>query len=216
MVSHDLKARLRSIAGYGRELKRDHRDRLSNRAAHCVDAIVSATRNLDRLIEDLLGYSRLDAERPTETDVDLADVVNGILEDSRAAIAAHETQISLDLAVAHVRTWKRGLTQILTNLIDNAIKFSKDSKPPRVRVTSEAHADAVHLVVSDNGIGFDMAHRERIFGLFTRLVSPDQFDGTGAGLAIVRKVAERIGARVHAESHSGTGATFVVELPAPA
>ena len=75
------------------------------------------------------------------------------------------------------------------------------------------HQDAVHIVVADNGIGFDMDHRERIFGLFHRLVTPDQFDGTGAGLAIVKKIAERIGARVSAESGPGGGATFVVELP---
>ena len=213
MVSHDLKAPLRGIAGYARELDREHRDGLSDRAAHCVDAIVSATQNLDRLIEDLLQYSRLDAETATETHVDLVDVVNAIVEDSRAAIAAHGTQLSLDLAVTHLRTWKRGLTQILTNLMDNAIKFSRDSRPPRVRVTSETHQDAVHIVVADNGIGFDVDHRERIFGLFHRLVSPDQFEGTGAGLAIVRKIAERIGARVSAESSPGRGATFVVELP---
>jgi signal transduction histidine kinase len=97
--------------------------------------------------------------------------------------------------------------------MDNAIKFSRDSHPPRVRVTSETHPDGVHIVVADNGIGFDVDHRERIFGLFHRLVSPDQFEGTGAGLAIVRKIAERIGARVSAESSPGRGATFVVELP---
>jgi PAS domain S-box-containing protein len=213
MVSHDLKAPLRGIAGYGRELEREHRGRLGDRGAHCVDAIVAATQNLDRLIEDLLDYSRLDAETATATDVDLIDVVNAIVEDCRAAIAAHGTQISLDLPVTHLRTWKRGLTQILTNLMDNAIKFSRDSRPPRIRVASEAHPDAVHLVVADNGIGFDMDHRERIFGLFNRLVSADQFDGTGAGLAIVKKIAERVGARVHAESSLGGGATFVVELP---
>jgi PAS domain S-box-containing protein len=213
MVSHDLKAPLRSVAGYARELDREHRDRLSDRAARCVDAIVAATQNLDRLIEDLLHYSQLDAETATGTDVDLVDVVNAIVEDCHAAIAAHGTQISLDLGVTHLRTWKRGLTQILANLMDNAIKFSRDSHPPRVRVTSETHQDAVHIVVADNGIGFDMDHRERIFGLFHRLVPADQFDGTGAGLAIVKKIAERIGGRVSAESSPGRGATFVVELP---
>jgi signal transduction histidine kinase len=213
MVSHDLKAPLRGIAGYARELDREHRHRLDDRATRCVDAIVSATQNLDRLIEDLLQYSRLDAETATDTEVDLVDLVRGILEDCRAAIAAHGTEIALDLGVTQVRTWKRGLTQILTNLLDNAIKFSRDSQPPRVRVTSETHEQAVRLVVADNGIGFDMEHRERIFGLFNRLVSVDAFDGTGAGLAIVKKIAERIGARVSAESSPGHGATFVVELP---
>jgi signal transduction histidine kinase len=214
MVSHDLKAPLRGISGYARELERQHRDRLDERAAHCVDAIVGATQNLDRRIEDLLHYSRLDAETPTETDVDVVGLVDDILADHRAAIATHGTEVSIDLAVPQVRTWKRGLRQVLANLIDNAIKFSKGSQPPRVRISSEGAADSVRIVVVDNGIGFDMAHRERIFGLFNRPVGREQFDGTGAGLAIVRKVAERMGARVSANSVAEAGATFVFDLPA--
>ena len=213
MVSHDLKAPLRSISGYARELERQHRAQLDERAAYCVDAIVGATQNLDRLIEDLLQYSRLDAEMPTDTDVDVAALVEELLADHRAEIAAHGTQVAVDLAVSRLRTWRRGLRQILTNLIDNAVKFSQGSQPPRVRISSEQAADGIRILVADNGIGFDIAHRERIFGLFNRLVGREQFDGTGAGLAIVRKVAERMGARVSADSVAGAGATFTIDLP---
>jgi light-regulated signal transduction histidine kinase (bacteriophytochrome) len=213
MVSHDLKAPLRGIAGYARELATRHRAGLSERASRCVDEIVSGTHNLDRLIEDLLHYSRWDAETPTATDVDLAAVVGRVLKDCEASIGACHTEVTVDLAVTTLRTWERGLTQILANLIDNAVKFSRDASPPGVRISSADTGTAVIIEVSDNGIGFDMAQHDRMFGLFTRLASSNAFEGTGAGLAIVKKIAEKIGARVRAESTAGTGARLIVELP---
>jgi PAS domain S-box-containing protein len=213
MVSHDLKAPLRSMAGYARELSGEHRAGLDERAVRCVDEIVAGTERLDRLIEDLLHYSRLDAETPTATDVDLAQMVESVVAERRSVIGAHGTQISIALDVTHLRTWERGVTQIFTNLIDNAIKFSRNATPPRIEISTGGTMDHVRIIVADNGIGFDMKHRDRIFGLFSRLVGADEFEGTGAGLAIVNKIAEKIGARVWAESTPGAGARFVVEVP---
>ena len=213
MVSHDLKAPLRGIAGYGRELSREHRAGLSPRATRCVDEIVRGVQSLDRLIEDLLDYSRLDAETPTAARVNLAQVVARILNEREGVIAARGTEVSVDLAVTTVETWERGLTQLLTNLIDNALKFSTDATPPRVRITSEDAGDVVRICVADNGIGFDMKHHDRLFGLFQRLVTQEQFEGTGAGLAIVKKVAEKVGAEVRGEATPGAGATFIVDFP---
>lgn len=103
--------------------------------------------------------------------------------------------------------------QILTNLIDNAFKYSRHATPPRVQVTSSPVAGGARLAVSDNGIGFDMKYHDRVFGLFNRLVRQEDFEGTGAGLAIVKKVVEKMGGTVWAESSPGSGATFFVELP---
>jgi PAS domain S-box-containing protein len=213
MVSHDLKAPLRSIAGYARELSGQHAASLGERATRCVGEIVQATQNLDRLIEDLLRYSKLDAEAATTSEVNLAEMIDSILRDRRSLIRAQGTEISVELSANRLRTWDRGLMQALTNLIDNALKFSKDASPPRVRITSEETPDAIRIAVSDNGIGFDMRHHERIFGLFSRL-GHERFEGTGAGLAIVKKIVEKIGASVRATSAPGEGATFVLELPA--
>jgi PAS domain S-box-containing protein len=213
MVSHDLKAPLRSVSGYAHELARQHRQQLNERAAHCVDEIVAGAQELDALIEDLLHYARLDAETPKTTDVDLAEIVESILRDRRALIRTHRAQVSIELGIERLHTWERGLAVALTNVIDNALKFSRDASPPRILVRSEPCASGVRITVADNGIGFDVRHRDRIFGLFQRLVSSEQFEGTGAGLAIVKRVVEKIGGRVSAESTAGAGATFVLDLP---
>jgi PAS domain S-box-containing protein len=213
-VSHDLKAPLRGIAGYAQELHRRHAAGLDDRARLCLDRILGAARNLDRLIEDLLHYSRLDAETPTPIDVDLGGVLEAILGDRRLMILEHQAEIGVDLAAATARVWERGLTQALTNLIDNALKYSRDAAPPRLQIRSMPVDGGVRLAVSDNGIGFDMRYHDSMFGLFNRLVRQEDYEGTGAGLAIVRKVVEKMGGRVWAESSPGCGATFLIELPA--
>jgi PAS domain S-box-containing protein len=212
-VSHDLKAPLRGIAGYAQELNRRHRAGLDERALLCIDRILAATRNLDRLIEDLLRYSRLDAETPTPSEVDLAALIGAILDDCRLVIVERQADVALDLAATRVRAWERGLSQVMANLIDNALKYSDPARPPLIRIASRAEGSAIHIAVTDNGIGFDMRYHDRIFGLFNRLVRQEDFDGTGAGLAIVRKVLEKMGGRIRAESRPGTGSTFFVELP---
>jgi PAS domain S-box-containing protein len=212
-VSHDLKAPLRGIAGYAQELDRRHRAGLDERALWCLKQILTATHNLDRLIEDLLHYSRLDAETPTRTDVDLAPMLEAILKDRNPVIVEQRAEVTVSLAVTRVRTWERGLVQTLTNLIDNALKYTRHAKPPRVYITSEPLSDAVRITVADNGIGFDMKYHDRIFGLFSRLVRQEDFEGTGAGLAIVKKVTEKMSGTIRADSVPGSGATFCVELP---
>ena len=102
----------------------------------------------------------------------------------------------------------------LTNLIDNALKYSRDAQPPRLRVTSEEQGGAVRITIVDNGIGFDMKYHDRIFGLFNRLVRQEEFEGTGAGLAIAKKLVEKMKGRIWAESAPGAGAAFHLELAA--
>ena len=212
-VSHDLKAPLRGIDGYARELDRRHRQGLSERALFCLTQILTATRNLDRLIEDLLHYSRLDAETSTGARVNLAEMVESILRDRKPVILERNVDVAVNLSSASVHTWERGLFQVLTNLIDNALKYSRNAKSPRIEITSQELADDFRIIISDNGIGFDMKYHDRIFGLFNRLVRQEEFDGTGAGLAIAKKVVEKLGGRIWAESELGSGAKFFVEVP---
>jgi len=212
-VSHDLKAPLRGIAGYAQELERHHKTGLAERALFCIMQIITATRNLDRLIDDLLQYSRLDAEAPSLADVNLRGLVEAILKDRSLVIAEQHIEVTVDIPFTTLWTWERGLVQVLTNVIDNALKYSRDAGPPRLGIRAEALGNAWRLVVSDNGIGFDMKYHDRIFGLFNRLVRTDEFEGTGAGLAIVKKVVEKLGGTIRAESAPGQGATFIVELP---
>ena len=213
-VSHDLKAPLRGIAGYAQELDRRHRQGLGDRALFCLDQILAATRNLDQLIEDLLHYARLDAETSTNTDVDLGAVVQALLNERRPVIIEQAAEVTVNLAAGTIHTWERGIGQVVTNLIDNALKYSRHARPPMIRIASEKVDDTWRISVADNGVGFDMKYHDRIFGLFNRLVREEEFEGTGAGLAIVKKLVGKLGGRIRAESESGKGATFVVELPA--
>lgn len=212
-MSHDLKAPLRGISGYASELQRRHAAGLDERGRFCVDRILTATHNLNRLIDDLLQYSRVDTEVATRSDINLGKMIDIILRELRPAIVEWRAEVEVDLAAETLTGWERGLRQVLTNLIDNALKYSRAARPPRVRITSVRIADGVRISVSDNGIGFDMRQRERIFGLFNRLVPDEQFEGTGAGLAIVKKLVHRMGGRVAVESRPGAGATFAIELP---
>lgn len=214
-VSHDLKAPLRGIVGYAQEIERKHIEPLGERGRFCVSQILVAGRNLDRLIDDLLRYSRLDAESLVITTVNVDALVRSIVKDRRLLIDELHADVSVEIGFESASTWERGLHQVLTNLIDNALKYSRGSKPPRVSISAEAHAGGWRIQVADNGIGFDMKYHDRIFGLFNRLAQATEFEGTGAGLAIVRKLLDRQGGTVHAESTPGAGATFIVELPRP-
>jgi signal transduction histidine kinase len=212
-VAHDLKAPLRGIAGYAQELERKHKAGLGERALFCLAQIVSASSNLDRLIEELLRFARLDAEAPSLTDVDLPGLIAAILNERSATVAENRAEVTLDIPIRTVRTWERGLAQVIANLVDNALKYSRKANPPRIGIRAEQAGSGWRLVVSDNGIGFDMAHHDRIYGLFTRLVRADEFEGTGAGLAIVKKILDKLGGSIRAESQPGQGAVFQVELP---
>ena len=214
-VSHDLKAPLRGISGYAQELERRHRAGLSERGLFCVRQVLTATRNLDHLIEDLLHYSRLDSETPGGSDLDLGVVIDALLNDRKGVIAERSVEVEVDLRIKSIHTWERGLVQAIANLIDNALKYSRDAKPPRVTIASVQVGDEFLLTVSDNGIGFDMKYHDRIFGLFNRLVRQEDFDGTGLGLAIVKKVVEKLGGRTWAQSQPNVGSRFCLQLPNP-
>ncbi len=214
-VAHDLTAPLRGITGYTQELERKHNAGMGERARFCLSQILTATRNLDHLIEDLLHYSRLDAAPPVLAPVSLPHLVAALLKDRALTIDEQRVEVTLALAVTLLPTWESGLTKVLSNLIDNALKYSRHAQPPQLSIAAEQTATGWHITVRDNGIGFDMRYHDRIYGLFNRLVRAEDFEGTGAGLAIVKKVLEKLGGRVWAESQPGQGATFHVELPGP-
>jgi signal transduction histidine kinase len=212
-VSHDLKAPLRGISGYAQEIQRRHQSGLSERGVFCIQQILTATANLDHLIEDLLKYSRVDAEATTPTAFSLPAMVATLLRDRARTVTERGIEVVTDLKVSTIYDWERCVAQILTNLIDNAIKYSRDAQPPHILIAAEERPASYFLMVRDNGIGFDMKYHDRIFGLFNRLVRQSEFEGTGAGLAIVKKLLDRRGGKIWAESKPDEGATFYVELP---
>ncbi len=212
-VSHDLKAPLRGITGYAQELLRKHQSGMEERAVFCLTQINAAANNLDQLIEDLLQYSRLDADQSTPAEFQLDALVHRLLQDRSFTLTEQGTELTVQVPAITLQMWEGGLSQVLSNLINNAIKFSRQATPPQVTISAEVVNNRCLIQVSDNGIGFDMKYRERIFGLFNRLVRPTEFEGTGAGLAIVKKVLDKLGGRIEVSSTPDQGSTFTVDVP---
>jgi signal transduction histidine kinase len=211
-VAHDLRAPLRGIAGYASEL--DAQAHLvDSRGQYCINQISTAAQNLERLIGDTLDYAQLDAETPSLSTIVFPALVASLLQQRAPEIRQHGTIVDTHFGVVTVRSWERGVAQIVGNLLDNAIKYSRNARPPRLRIETAQTPLTWRLAIYDNGIGFDMKYHDRIFGLFQRLVTSDEFEGTGAGLAIVRKITDRLGGTVRAEGKPGGGATFLIELP---
>ncbi len=214
-VAHDLKAPLRGISGYAEELDRKHQAAMTERALFCLSQIKVAAHHLDHLIDDLLNFARLDAAAPSFAELNLRHLIDAILADRSLAIKEHGAEVTVEIPFMTLCSWESGLLQVLANLIDNALKFSRQARPPRIAIRAEEVATGWRLSVSDNGVGFDMKYHERIFGLFNRLVPAEDFEGTGAGLAIVKKVLDKLGGSISVESQPGHGAAFHVELPNP-
>jgi hypothetical protein len=211
-VSHDLRAPLRGIVGYAHELEL-HRPYSDEQSRRYLTEIATAAQTLEQLIEDSLTYAKLDAETPVFEMIDLPVFMAALLQQRAARIREYNAEVVTHFAVTKIVGWERGLGQVLGNILDNALKYSRDSRPPRIRFESAETSMTWRLLVCDNGIGFNMRHHDRIFSLFRRLVSANEFEGTGAGLAIVRKIIDRLGGSIQAEARPGSGATFLIELP---
>jgi len=212
-ISHDLRAPLRSMQGFAAALLEECGQQLNQDGKDYAQRIVNSASYMDKLLHDLLEYSRLTQSElelvPMNPETALDRVVTSVGQEIQEKKAELEIQKPLASVVAHPPT----LLHILTNLIDNAMKFVKPGAAPKIRIWSEDKNGVVRLWVEDNGIGIAPAHQRQIFGLFQRLHTRDKYSGTGVGLAIVRKGAERMGGCVGVESQPGEGSRFWLELP---
>ncbi len=213
-VSHDLRAPLRAIVGFAGILQRRHGEKLDEKGRHFVDNIVTAGESMGVLIEDLLGYSRLGRGVVRAAPVPLATIVErlGITFETRIAAAGATWEVAEPLATPVGDPTL--LEQILTNLMANALTYHRPGVAPCVRLATTCRDHRVTLAVTDNGIGIPPEYRERIFEVFARLHTDEEYPGTGVGLAVVRKAARLMGGEVTVESTVGVGSTFSVELPA--
>jgi signal transduction histidine kinase len=169
---------------------------------------------MDALIQDLLAYSRLVRADIRLDAVSLETVVDEACGALELELKERGGEIAVDRPLARVMGHRAVLGQIVTNLLGNAVKFTRPGTTPRVHVRSERDGGLVRLWVEDNGIGIEPQHRERIFRAFERLHGAQQYPGTGIGLAIVQKGATRLGGRTGVESEPGAGSRFWVELVA--
>ncbi|WP_291995011.1 PAS domain S-box protein [Candidatus Accumulibacter sp. ACC003] len=212
-VSHDLKAPLRGIDGYSQLLLESYHTLLDAEGRLFLDNVRKGVAQMSRLIEDLLTYSRMERHSVHRQTLDLSQQVTLVLDDRRADIEASGTIVKVELHGLSAHGDPEGLTMILRNLVDNALKFARHSQPPTLTISANQTEQSVVLAFSDNGIGFDMQFHDRIFEIFQRLQRAEDYSGTGVGLAIVDKAAQRMGGRTWGESAPGHGATFYLELP---
>ena len=217
-VSHDLRAPLRHIAGFGDKLGRHLGDGADDKTRHYLDVMVSSARRMSALIDDLLVYSRLGRSALRLQTVDMQSLVSETraMLDANNAAEAPEHSIHWRIAPLPVVVGDENmLRQVWLNLLGNAVKYSRGSEPARIEIEYRRGDDeAHHFTVRDNGAGFDMQYAGKLFGVFQRLHSPSEFPGTGIGLASVRRVLARHGGRIQAEAEPGKGATFHFTLPA--
>jgi PAS domain S-box-containing protein len=211
-VSHDLRAPLRAIHGFARILLEDERSRLSGEGRMLLDRIVHNAARMDGLIDDILAYSSSSRREIEPSEVDLGALARQAVSDLGANHPNAEIEIG---PLPVVRGDPTMLGQIMQNLIGNALKFSAKRERPRIGIGTREDAGEQVFFVRDNGTGFDMAHADRLFGIFQRLHGENQFPGTGVGLAIVKRLVERHGGRIWAEAEPDRGATFNFTLPGP-
>lgn len=211
-LSHDLRAPLRAIKGFTEIVLADHGDKIGEDADYLRRVMTAASR-MERLIQEVLAFSRVSRHQLSVVAIDIAKVVRDLVHE-RPEFHAPRAQIEVSGPMLPVLGDMASVTQCLSNLLGNAVKFVDRGVTPHVRVTTERRGEFVRVNVTDNGIGIDEQSQKRLFTVFQRLATNAVYEGTGLGLAIVRKAAERMGGGVGVLSSPGRGSTFWVELPA--
>ena len=210
-MSHDLKAPLRAIKAFSTFLVEDYGSKLDENAQEYLKRIVNAVNNMDELIEDLLLLSRVGRKFMEVEEVDLNGLIKEILVDIEPTINRRKGKVTYanlpKLRIQHV--W---LKQLFMNLIDNGLKFNK-SETPTVEISCVEKGDMYQFQVKDNGIGIDKKYHDRIFSIFERLHTREEYEGTGIGLTTCKKIVQQFGGRIWVEGEEGKGSTFVFTIP---
>ena len=212
-VSHDLRAPLRAIQGFAQVLLEDYESLFDDMGREYLNRLITAAGHLDTLILDLLAYSRLGRTQIQLGQVDLATVVQGILQELESELQEKQAQVIIKTTLPLVKSQQSILKSIITNLITNAVKFVHPSIRAVVQIWAEERGKYVRLWVEDNGIGIAPEHQERIFRVFERLHGVESYVGTGIGLAIVKRGVESIDGSVGVFSNLNHGSRFWIELP---
>ena len=209
-----IRDKLRAIDGFGNILLQDYGSRLDPEGRRVIGVIASETRRMGRLIDDLLAFSRLGRHRLESTEIDMQAMARAIFADQAAQ--APQRLIELDLqALPEARGDPALIRVVWTNLLSNALKFTQGRHPALITIGSRREDGQDVYFIRDNGVGFDMTYADKLFGVFQRLHSADEFEGTGVGLALVQRVVHRHGGRIWGEGKVDGGATFCFTLPSP-
>ncbi|MEN6508473.1 MAG: ATP-binding protein [Smithella sp.] len=211
-VSHDLRAPLRAIDGYSRMILRDQKDYLNDDARRKFDLIRSNTQMMGKLIDDLLAFSRLGRLEINMTRLDMEGLVNDVWMELQIINPDRRIDFKIDTVPAS-KGDRTLIKQVYSNLLSNAVKYTKNKDKARIETGGYKEENENIYYVKDNGVGFDMDYYDKLFGVFQRLHSTDEYEGTGVGLAIVQRIIHRHGGRVWAEGQVEEGAAFYFTLP---
>jgi len=214
-VSHDLRAPLRAIHGFARILLEDHNAQLDPEAQRLLGVIDQNTRRMGQLIDDLLAFSRLGRQEIAAGGrVDMTELTRLVADEIRRTEGEQNGHVEIRVASLPAAQGDRALLrQVISNLLQNAVKFTRGRPNARIEVGSRPEGKQTIYYVKDNGAGFDERYIDKLFGVFQRLHSNEEFEGTGVGLAIVKRIVQRHGGRVWAEGKLNEGATFFFSLP---
>jgi PAS domain S-box-containing protein len=212
-VSHDLRTPLITIQAFSRLLVEKYAAHLDAKGQRFLGAIQKSTKQMDQLINDLLALSRLKRQEFEVAEIDMGDLAQGVFEELKAINPGRK----LNLVISNPPKGMGDpsmIRQVFVNLLSNAIKFTRKREAALIEIGGTINDKEATFFVKDNGVGFDMAEAEKLFGVFQRLHSADEYEGTGVGLAIVQRIITRHGGRVWAEGKLDEGAVFYFTLPA--
>jgi len=210
-VSHDMRSPLRAMQGYSDALLEEYKDRIDEKGVDYLKRIRRSASKMDVLIQDVLAYSRVAKGDIHLNEVNVENVIRDVIQ-NYPLLQPDRTDISVISPIPRILGHESYLTQIVSNLLSNAVKFVEPGKRPSVIIQSIAEGEMVRISFEDNGIGISLEHQQQIFQIFGRVYSEKKFEGTGIGLAIVKKATERMGGRSGVESQGGSGSKFFVIL----
>ena len=211
-VSHDLRAPLRAMEGFAKALLEDYAPQMDSLGADYAERIVLAAIKMDGLISDLLEYSRLSSTNISIQPLNIRPIIDRVCRDLQPLLKARQAKVTIADNLPDICGNHRIVSQIFTNLLTNGMKFVEPHTPPVLSVSYEEKADRIRFWVSDNGLGIAAEHQQRIFSIFERLHSTDDYPGTGIGLAIVKRGAKKMGSEVGVESTVGQGSRFWIDF----
>jgi PAS domain S-box-containing protein len=214
VASHDLQEPLRKIQTFSERVSSMYAETLGPEGRDYLERMNNAATRMRKLIDDLLAYSRVSSKTQTLHLVDLSELARGVLGDLETSIEQSRATVTIG-QLPTLEASPMQMRQLLQNLLSNALKFRKDDVPPAISLnaTVDPESNRCELRVEDNGIGFEEKYVDRIFNVFQRLHGRGKYEGTGIGLAICRRIAERHGGSIQARSAPGRGSTFIVTLP---
>jgi PAS domain S-box-containing protein len=215
-VSHDLRNPVRAIEIFSSFLEKKYYNQIDDKAKDYIDQIRTSVRNITQLLDDLLAFSRLGRKEMKEAEVHMTELFEEVIQEIKYHYQEINNPEILFKDLHSVRGDYNMLRHVVLNLIGNAFKFTKYRDQPKIQIGSYIDENTDHVVfyVSDNGIGFDMQYAQKIFGVFERLHTDNEFEGTGGGLSIVERVINRHNGNIWAEGKKNKGATFYFSIPA--